>query len=161
MASNIFCKVDGAPGESTDANHKDYFEVLSFNHGVKQDNAGSVSGSGAHVSGKVDHDPFTVVKSIDKASAKLVGLCSQGKHIPTVVIECFRHLGESVKFMEYKLTDAVVRSVYPSGHGEGMPTETVSFSYAKIEWTYTEYDNKGKRKGDVKSEWDLEKQKGK
>lgn len=159
MASNVFCKVDGIPGESTDDKHKDYFEVLSYTHGQKQQAAGSVSGTGAHVAGRVDHDTFTVVKHIDKATPKLSVACSKGEHIKSVVIECFRHLGENVKFMEYKLTDCIVKSHYPSGGSEGLPTETVSFSYAKIEWSYTQYDNKGKKQGEVKTSFDLEHQK--
>jgi len=157
MASNVFCKVEGVPGETTDDKHKDYFEVLAFNHGVKQDSGGSASGVGGHTSGRADHDPFTVTKSIDKSSPKLAEKCSKGEHIPSVVIECWKHAGDHVKFMEYKLTDTVVRSVYPSGASEGVPTETVSFSYAKIEWTYTQYDNKGKKLGEVKGAWSLEK----
>lgn len=159
MASNVFCKVDGIPGESTDDKHKDYFEVLSFNHGMKQDSAGSASGVGGHNSGRADHDQFTVVKLLDKATPKLALACSKGDPIKSVIVECFRQLGDNVKFMEYKMTDCVVKSVYPSGASQGIPTETVSFAYAKIEWTYTQYDNKGKKLGEVMAAYDCEKQK--
>jgi len=159
MASNIFCKLDGIPAECTDDKHKDYFEVISFSHGCKQDAAGTVSGIGGHNAGRVSHDPFTVVKSFDKATPKLALACSKGDHIKEVILECWRHIGENVKYMQYKLSDCVVRSVYPTGGGEGIPTETVSFSYAKIEWQYTQYDNKGKKQGEVVGCWDLEKNK--
>ena len=159
MASNVFCKVDGIPGESSDDKHADYFEVLSFNHGLKQDSAGSVSGTGGFTSGRVSHEPFTVVKSLDKATTKLAMACSKGDHIKEVIVECWRHIGENSKFMEYKMSDCVVRSVYPTGGSEGIPTETVAISYAKIEWKYTQFDNKGKKKGEVAGCWDCEKNK--
>ena len=41
MAFDAFLKVDGIPGESTDDKHKDWIEVLSFNHGVSQPAGGS------------------------------------------------------------------------------------------------------------------------
>ena len=159
MAVQFYCKVDGIPGESSDDKHKDYFEVLSFSHGVSQGSSGSVSGSGGHADGRASHDSFTVTKHLDKASPKLTYACAKGDHIKEVLIECWRHVGENSKYMEYKLTDAIVRSIHPTGGGDGRPSETVSFDYARIDWTYTEYDNKGKKKGDVKQWHDLEKNK--
>jgi bacteriocin-like protein len=32
-AYDAFLKIDGIPGESTDDKHKDWIEILSFNHG--------------------------------------------------------------------------------------------------------------------------------
>jgi len=160
MASQVYCKVDGIPGESSDDKHKDYFEVLSYSHGVSQESSGSESAAGGHSGGRSDHDRFAVTKHLDKASPKLNYACSKGDHITEVLIECWRHIGDNQKYMEYKLTDAIVRSIHPSGNGEGRPTETVTFSYARIDWAYTEFDNKGKKKGDVKTHWDLEKGKG-
>jgi len=159
MPSNVFCKVAGIPGESSDDKHKDYFEVLSFSHGMEQGSAGDESTVGGHVSGRVRHQPFVVVKTLDKASPKLALACSKGEHQDSIVVECFRHLGENVKFMEYKMSHTIIRSIHPSGENEGMPTETVSFSYAKIEWTYTQYDNTGKKQGETKGGWDCEKNK--
>jgi type VI secretion system secreted protein Hcp len=66
--------------------------------------------------------------------------------------------------MEYKMSDVMVSSVRPGGASQGaenLPLEEVTFSYGKIEWTYTETDHKtGKPKGDIKSHWDLVANKG-
>jgi type VI secretion system secreted protein Hcp len=44
---------------------------------------------------------------------------------------------------------------------EERPVEEVRFNYARIEWTYTEHDPvTGKAKGDVKTYWDVELNKG-
>src|SRR5271163_3527153 len=119
MAFNCFCKVDGIPGESTDQQHQDYFDVLSYSHGVSVDSSGGEAATGGHVEGRPNHDAFVVTKYVDKASPKLMENCSTGKHVPTVVIECWRNIEGNKKYYEYKLTDAVVRSVHPSGGGDG------------------------------------------
>jgi len=155
MASQMYCKVDGAPGESTDDSHQDYFDVLSYNHGLSQDGSGSASGVGGLSGGKATHAPFTVVKYVDKATNKLQ-LFSINGATKDVVIECWRHIGESnCKFMEYKLSKAVVASIQLNGGGGDRDTETVSFRYARIDWTYTQFDNQGRKLGDVKQWHDL------
>jgi type VI secretion system secreted protein Hcp len=155
--ANIFCKVAGIPGETSDDKHKDYFEVLSYQHGVSQNSAGDTSSLGGHVAGRATHDPFTVVKYLDKSSPTLAQFCSSGKSVDSVVVEVWRHLGDHVKSMEYKMTDVVIKSIYPSGEGEKVSTETVSFAYSKITWTHSQYNNQGKHQGDTKGGWDTTK----
>ena len=41
MAVDYFLKVDGIPGESADAKHKDEIDVLAFSWGVSQTEAAS------------------------------------------------------------------------------------------------------------------------
>ena len=62
MASDIFLKVDGIKGESTDVNHKDEIEVLSWSWGVTQ-TPGSSAGSGAS-SGKPNISELVVGKLV-------------------------------------------------------------------------------------------------
>ena len=111
----------------------------------------------------MDHGDFTIVHHLDKASPKLAVSCCKGEHIGDVTIELSKAGGDKNKYMVYKLTDTMVRSVRASGDaksGADLPSEEVSFAYAKIEWTYTAYDNKGKSKGDTKGGWDLATNKG-
>lgn len=157
--AQIYCKVEGIPGESSDDKHKDYFDVLSFSHGVAMEVDSSSTGTGGHSLGKSHHEPFTVTKLLDKSSPKLTFACAKGDHIPTVVVELWRHIGENSKYMEYKLSDAIVQSVTPGANGDERATETITFRYSRIDWTYTEFDNKGKKKGEVKQFHDLEKNK--
>ena len=46
MPSDVFLKVDGVEGESSDSKHKNEIEVLSFSWGVTQAITGTVSSSG-------------------------------------------------------------------------------------------------------------------
>jgi type VI secretion system secreted protein Hcp len=164
MAFDCFLKIDGVPGESTDDKHKDWIEVLSYSHGLSQPSTGSVSSGGAKTAERCDHQDFSITKTLDKASPKLAVFCCNGKHIPVITIELCRNTENKQVYMVYKLSDSIVSSVRPGGSaqgGEPLPLEEVSFSYGKIEWTYTETDHKtGKPKGDVKAHWDLTTNKG-
>ncbi len=164
MAFDAFLKIDGVPGESTDDKHKDWIEVLSFSWGVAQPATGAVSTGGARSAERADFQDFSVVKAIDKASPKLALYCANGTHIKEVKLEVCRATGDKQKYLEYKMSDAIVSSVRPGGSahgGETLPLEEVTFSYGKIEITYTETDHRtGKPKGDVKAWWDLTTNKG-
>ncbi len=165
MAFDCFLKIEGIPGESTDDKHKDQIEILSYSHGVRQASSGSASTAGGRGSQRCDHEDFTIVHTLDKASPKLALFCCNGKHIPSIVMEICRATGDKQKYMEYKLTDAIVSSVRPAGSSQEaeqtIPREQVSFNYGKIEWIYTATDHKtGKPAGDVKANWDLTANKG-
>jgi len=164
MAFDAFLKISTIPGESTDDKHKDWIEVLSYHCGVSQPASGSASTGGGRSAERCNHSDFSVVKVLDKATAKLFLACCKGEHIKEVKLELCRAAGDKQKYMEYKLSDVIVSSVRPGGSaqgGETLPLEEVSFNFGKIEWGYTETDHKtGKPKGDVKANWDLTANKG-
>ena len=164
MAFDCFLKIDGVDGESTDDKHKMWIELLSFSHGVSQPSSGAVSSGGARSAERCDHQDFSVVKTLDKASPKLNLFCCNGKHIANVKVELCRATENKEKYMEYKMTDVIVASVRPGGSaqgGEALPLEEVSFNYGKITWNYIETDHKtGKPGGNLETHWDLVTNKG-
>jgi type VI secretion system secreted protein Hcp len=164
MAFDAFLKIATIPGESTDDKHKDWIEILSFSHGLSQPGSGARSSGGAASAERVNHQDFSIVKTLDKASPKLALACCKGEHIKEVTLALHRATGDKQKYMEYKLSDVIVSSVRPGGSahgGEQLPLEEVGFNYGKIEWTYTATDHKtGKGAGDVKGHWDLTANKG-
>jgi type VI secretion system secreted protein Hcp len=157
MAFNAFLKIKDIPGECTDDKHKDWIEILSYSHGVSQPASGSVSGSGGLSGGRADHMDFSISKLLDKASPKMALFCCSGGHIGEVIIEICRATGDQAKFMEYKLTDTMIRNVSVGGgkNGDDRPAENVNFAYTKIDWNYTDFDAKGKAKTNVITKWDL------
>lgn len=163
MAFDAFLKIDGVPGESTDDKHKDWIEVLSFSHGISQPATSSASAAGGRGAERCKHADFSVVKALDKSTAKLALYCCNGSHVKEVKLELCRSAGDKQKYMEFKMSDVVVSSYRPGGSfgGESIPLEEIGFNYGKIEWTYTESDHQtGKPKGDVKAHWDLIANKG-
>ena len=161
MPADVFLQIEGIPGESTDDEHANWIEVLSYSHGVSQSSAGSRSTGGAASGGRCDHQDFSIVKELDKASSELNLHCSNGKHIKKITLELCRATGDKQPYMKYVLEDVIVSSVSIGGGGGGMPSESVTFNYGKINWVYTETDHKtGKKKGEVKKWWDLVANKG-
>lgn len=164
MAFDAFLKISTIPGESTDDKHKDWIEILSYHWGISQPSSGSSSSGGARSAERCNHQDFSIVKTLDKASPKLFLSCCKGEHIPEIKLELCRATGDKTKYMEYKLTDTLISSVRPGGSskaGETLPLEEVSFNYSKIELIYTETDHaSGKPKGDIKGLWDLTLNKG-
>ena len=158
MAFDCFLKIEEVPGESTDANHEKWIEVLSFSHGVSQPSSGAVSSGGSLSAERCDHQDFSIVKTLDKASPKLNLFCCNGKEVDEVKVEICRSGGEKQTYMEYIMTKAIITVVRPGGSaqgGESLPLEEVSFKYRKIDWIYTP-----ESEGAIPAFWDLETNKG-
>lgn len=164
MAFDTFLKISTIPGECTDDKHKDWIEILSYSCGVSQPSSGSRSTGGAASAERCNHQDFSIVKVLDKASPKLFLALCKGEHIPSVKLELCRATGDKQKYMEYTMGDVIVSSMHPGGSAQGsesLPLEQVSFNYGKIEWVYTETDHAtGRPKGDVKANWSLVANKG-
>lgn len=132
--SEIFVKIEGIPGESTDDKHKDEIEVLSFGWGGVTNPTSLSSGSGAG-SGKAQIGPICFVKTVDRASTELVGAAATGEHVKDVIVT-FRKAGKAQQeFLIYKLSDVLVTSVQPGGAGV-LPGEEVTLNFAKADIKY-------------------------
>ena len=157
-ATDMFLKIEGIPGESTADGHTDWIEIVAFNHGISQ----LVSGA-SRTGGRADFMPFSVTKTIDKATADLHIYWANGKHIPTVEAEFCLATGDKHCFMKYTLTDVIVSAVSPNGsQGGDRPMEKISFTYGKIQWygkikwEYTPIDQAGAARATVDRTWNLE-----
>lgn len=155
---DMFLKIDGIPGESTDAKHKDWIEVVSFGHEIIQPVATNKSTGGARSSERTEHGDFGITKRIDKATPILNKYASDGKHIPKVEFELCRATGDKACYMKYELTDVLISyvAIEREGSSQDIPLETVHMNYGSITWTYTETDHStGATKGNVTAGWDL------
>jgi type VI secretion system secreted protein Hcp len=159
MAFDAFIKIDGVPGESTDDKHKDWIEVLSFNHGLSQPSSATGSSAGGATTERVNISDFSITKHLDKASPKLYELCATGKHIANVTMELCRAGGDKLKYMEIKMEQVIISAARPGGHAkadDGFPSEEIEFNYGKIKWTYTQQKRAdGTGGGNVAGGWDL------
>jgi type VI secretion system secreted protein Hcp len=159
MAFDAFLKIDGVPGESLDDKHKDWIEILSFSHGISQPASMTASSVGGATAERVNMGDFSIVKFVDKASPKLHEQCCSGKHIKDVTIELCRAGGDKLKYMEVKLEQVIISSVNAGGTSQGsggFPTESVSFNFGKVKWTYTQQKrDDGSGGGNVAGGWDL------
>ena len=156
MAADTFLQIKDIPGESTDDKHKGWIEVLSYNSGVSQMASASQSSGGGKSAARCDHQDFSIVKELDKASPLLNLACCSGDHIEKMTLELCLASGKKQPYMKYEFEKVIVSSVSIGGGGGGTPTESVTFNYNKINWIYIETDHEsGKKKGEVKKHWNL------
>ena len=158
MAVDMFLKIEGIDGESTDDAHPKWIELRSFNHGVVQPLSGA-SGTGGRTGGRADFQHFEVVKTVDNATCDLNIYCAKGEHIPSIEIELCLATGDKHTFMKYVMEDVIVSAVQPGGSSDGdevRPLEEVSFAYGKVKWEYTPIDHTGKPGAAVYRTWNLE-----
>jgi len=157
MAFDSFLKIDGIPGESTDHKHKDWVEILSFNHALNQPASATASSAGGGSAERCNHADFSISKLVDRASPKLYEYCCTGKHIKDVTLELCRAGGDKMRYLEVKMEEVIISSVSPTGSSGGeFPSEAVSFNYGKIKWVYTQQKRAdGSGGGNVSGGWDL------
>ena len=157
MAFDGFIKIDGIQGESKDDKHKDWMEITSYGWTVNQPTSASASTAGGGSSERASFGKLVIGKELDKASPKLALYCADGTHIKEVVLELCRAAGsDKLKYMEYKLSNVIINSVSANG-SNGVPAESISFDYGKIEWTYTQQKRSdGAGGGNVAAGWNLE-----
>jgi type VI secretion system secreted protein Hcp len=158
MSADMFLKIDGVDGESTDDAHDKWIEVQSYSLGVSQPVSG-VSATGGRTGGRADFQDLAIVKTIDNATPDLNIKCAKGEHIPKVELELCLATGDKHTFMKYTLEDCIVTSISPGGSagGETKPLENVSFAYGKIKWEYTPIDHTGAPGSATDRAWNLEK----
>ncbi|MCU7917458.1 MAG: type VI secretion system tube protein Hcp [Candidatus Thiodiazotropha sp. (ex Dulcina madagascariensis)] len=157
MAVDMFMKIEGIDGESTDDAHAKWIEIISFNHGVTQPTSGA-SGTGGRTGGRADFANFNAMKTIDNATPDLNIKCAKGEHIPKVEVELCLATGDKHTFMKYTMEDCIVTSVIPGGTSgdESKPLEDISFAYGKVKWEYTPIDHTGKPGSTTDRTWNLE-----
>src|SRR5260370_20586 len=136
MAVDYFLKLEGIQGESKDSKHQDEIEIGSFSFGATQ--SGSFSAMGGGGSGKVSMQDFHFTIPTQKASPKLLLACATGEHIKKAILTCRKAGKEQQEFLKYTFSDLLISSYQTGGsaHGDIVPTDQISFNYAKI---VTEY----------------------
>lgn len=152
MAVDIFLKVDGVNGEATDVNHKDEIEVVSWSWGVSQVVGAPSPGGGSP--GKAHVSDLAIVKHVDKASPNLLRHCLKGTHFPTVVLAQRKSGAGNVNFLTITLNEVFVTSVSDASDG-GKPTESVSFAFAKVAYTYLPLKPSGQPDTPVTLRWNV------
>ena len=160
-AMEAYLWVDGAPGEVAlnEPAYKDWIAVQSFSWGHKLQPSGTTS------SPRVQFDVLSIVKFLDKASSPLALSCANGRPIPRVVLELRGGPGQK-PFEKIELQQVLVTSYDmespPSQPLSTLPRpiEKVSFTFARILWTYTVLDATGTPRAEVKSGWDIGSLKG-
>ena len=138
--------ISGIDGESDHPTRAYSIDVISYSHSITSPNW-QIAARGMGTA-SAQHTPLRVTKMVDKATPKLFEKCAQGAVIGSVIL-CFYHEPANKQYLNITIQIVYVVSIQDYGLHEGRPTETVSFAYNNIKWTYTEYDSAGLSKGKV------------
>jgi type VI secretion system secreted protein Hcp len=147
-AFDYFMKIDGMPGESTDATHKGEIDVEAWSWGE-----GRQTGSAA---GRVAMNDFSFTIKLSKASPNLFLACAEGDHIKAAWLTARRAEGkEADYFLKWTFSDLLVSS-YETGAASGEPPrDQVSLNFSKIEVEYKEQKADGSFGAGFKAGWDV------
>lgn len=151
-AFDYFLKIDGIPGESTDAKHKGEIAVLSWSWGETQETAPSPGGGGG--AGKVAMTDLHVSANLSKASPQLLLACASGKHIKSAVLAGRKAGKGQAEFLTFSLSDVLVSSYQTGGTAADPPLDSISLNFSKIEVTYKELMAKGTPGPAIRVGWD-------
>ncbi|MDO8334615.1 MAG: type VI secretion system tube protein Hcp [Nitrosomonas sp.] len=156
--TDFYLKIDGIDGESQDDNHTGEIDLESWSWGCTQSGASASGGGGGK--GKVSMQDFKFVMKVNKATPKLIEACASGKVFGSAILTCRKAGGEQEGYLSYKFTDVLISSYQTGGSGANIiPTEQISFNYAKMEVEYKEQKSSGSMGGAIKGGWDLKKNK--
>jgi type VI secretion system secreted protein Hcp len=152
MSVDFYLKLDGGlDGESVVEGHKQEIQLLSWSFGGSQ--TSSVSGTGGSGAGKVDLSDFSIMKTLDKASPKLLGTMAKGTHVKTATLTAVKAGGKG-PYLTITFGELFVTSVQWSASSE-IPSESVSFSYNHIKVEYKLQGEDGTLKTGAQCEYDV------
>jgi type VI secretion system secreted protein Hcp len=150
----IFMTLPGIEGEATTKGFESQMELWSLSHGITQ-SANPAQASG-HSSAEAHLSPVSVTKSSDKASPILMEKCCDASHFEEITFTLTRTVNKVIqKYMTIVLKDALIADISFGASTEGQPTETLSFVYSQIEWTYGNIEKTGKGSGNTTGSWNL------
>jgi type VI secretion system secreted protein Hcp len=144
MANDMFLKIAGIKGESTDDKHKDEIDILSYSFVAS--NTGSFHQGTGGGSGKASCSNLHISKNVDASSPDLLKACLTGKHLEKAVLTVRKAGGSPLEYMVITLTQVLVAEVAPSGSG-GPLSESISLHFAEIHVDYDTQNAQG-TKGD-------------
>jgi type VI secretion system Hcp family effector len=128
-----FISIASIPGESTDAAHPAWIDAYALDAGITA--AGGSSSA---------FQDIAVLKGTDKATPGLNDAISRQINLGLVTIEVCRNTAPQQCYYKIELTNTKMSGTSLSGSscvgpGACTPTQTesVSFKYTKIRWTYT------------------------
>jgi type VI secretion system secreted protein Hcp len=170
-SADMFLKVDGMPGDSTDDEHKNEINVTSFafavgrggdGTGIAAPTAATAGGTGTSRRGL---QTLRIDKIYDAASPKLMRAAANGQHIKSAVLTFHRSSDDdTVDFVTYTLNDVVVTS-YDQGGTDGdrrdlgSLEEEVGLTAARVRVSEQTVDEDGKKGPVVSAEMTVPKTK--
>ena len=135
MTQRWFLELDGIPGDSTDAAHKDWIDVQSWAWGVAA-NTGNVTG-GVRV-GRPTLEPLSVAAHLGSASPRLFEACVTGRHISDAVLSgvTASGSGKGFEFLTVRLQEVTVAAQHLGDSLGVAPSDEFTLTYGRVEISF-------------------------
>jgi type VI secretion system secreted protein Hcp len=150
-AYDIYLKLSGVSGESTNSAYLNQIVVLSFS-------STETIPISIGLPGRATFGDMTITKYLDVSSPTLFLDCAKGTQFVEAVLSFQDQSTKAPAFYTIKLSNVLISSVSSGGSagGDNRPTETVTLNFAAISWTYQQLTTTGNPVGPpVIHTWDL------
>jgi type VI secretion system secreted protein Hcp len=156
-SADIFLSIDGIPGDSTDAQHKNQISIESFAFLAKRPST--------RTTGAVRFSGLRLDKVYDVSSPRILSAATSGRHLKsaTLTFSTGSDAG-STNVLTYKLSDVAVSSYEQGGANPdakplGSLEEEVGLSPARVQVTEKTFNANGNAGPVVTSSWQVPKSK--
>jgi type VI secretion system secreted protein Hcp len=139
----MLLQLAGVIGESSDAAHKEFIDVLSWSWGM----VSPTDVSTGHASAKAKVEDFKIVKRADRSSPVLIQYLSQNVVVKTGKLLVRKAGGaDPLTYYEIEFKNLRVSSFKTSSEGEAL-TETVTFAFESATFRYIPQASTGAKGG--------------
>lgn len=157
MSSNLFITfhTPDIKGESEDQSNENAIDVLSWSHSFTQPTTAAQKSSGTVE--QANHSDFSFAKYLDVATPDILKYCWSGKPFKKAVFSAYRSDGENKpqKYLEITFSDVIITNVAVGGGTGDRASETITLSYAAVNYQYTYRDHNGHPKASPNVQHDL------
>jgi type VI secretion system secreted protein Hcp len=156
-SADIFLAIDGIPGDSTDAQHKNQISIESFAFLAKRPST--------RTAGAVRFSGLRLDKVYDVSSPRILSAATSGRHLKSATVT-FSTGGDagSTNVLTYRLSDVAVSSYEQGGANPdtkalGSLEEEIGLSPARVQVTEKTFSANGNAGPAVTSSWQVPKSK--
>jgi type VI secretion system secreted protein Hcp len=155
MAVDMFLKISGIDGESTDKSHKGEIDILAWSWGMSQSGTTHMGGGGG--SGKVSVQDITLTKYVDASSPALMLGCCKGTHLDEAMLVVRKAGDTPLEYIKITMKEVIVSNLSTGGSGgEDRLTETVTLNFAEFKFEYQTQSTKGAKEGGARiAAWNI------
>jgi type VI secretion system secreted protein Hcp len=155
-SADIFLAIDGIPGDSDDAQHKNQISIESFAFAARRPST--------RTSGSVRFSSLRLDKVYDVSSPRLLSAATSGRHLKTATVTFSTGSGAGTNILTYKLSDVAVSSYEQGGANPdtkplGSLEEEIGLSPARVQVTEKTFGADGSPGPVVTSNWQVPKSK--
>ncbi len=151
---DFYLKLDGITGESKDANHKGWIDVLGWEYDVKQSSSMHSGGGGGVGKAKFGH--LIATHYVDRSSPNLLKYSGSGKHFPTAILSCCRAGGGQQEYMRITLSECMIAGVTIDARRDDPTTaEHIAIAYGDIRVEVREQNPDGSMGATVTGTWNV------